>query len=1113
MDNILRYLSDNNIHIWVENGGVKFSCKKSNLTNECIALLCENEEKLLSYLTNNDNIKRKAVATQNQMALWIERKMGNVGGDIHNGILKKYDGKLNIDNVKKAFIRVLNKYDALTCTFTEENGVVYIENNQIDERFFWYYEKEEEYAKDFMENIMRETMDLKNGPLFKVAICKCGEDKYYMGFWCHHIISDAYSLFLIEKDFYLFYDQIENNNKRYNEVEKLSSYIEIVEKEAEYLESDDYNNELEFWKENINPAISGTTLPRFNITNNAKEYKSKTYIHRISKDVSLKINDIAKKQKLTPYILLFAIFNLGIHFVNEKTENSIGLFAANRMDEKNLKEVGYFSNAIVFQDDFCEDDLLVDYLKKVKINLIKLLDNQHMPFTRLVQELTPTRECGMPFFNIAFDSLLFQKDNEKLKLQELLGFKDCSLLKGSGDYDLIVWVSENNGCYELEYRYNKVYYEDYQISSFASVMDGIMSCIGNNEQKLCDIPVLYGEYKDVIDKQNNTYVDIKEYNVLNMFCKEQEKRLNKVAIRFQDKKLTYQEMMEVITSVCYKLEKENISKGSYVGIMMKKNEYLIPIILGVWAAGGVYVPIDPNFPVNRQEYIIKNTKLAAIIKDNTEWNIKCDVKSIQLEEILREDKRKKIQLIDLQPNDPAYVLYTSGSTGNPKGVVISHESLTNFLLDMKTRVQLKESDTVLVVTSICFDISILEMFLPMVSGADVVLMSYESSKSGKEILKTIKDYNITFMQATPSSYEILYEHYKESGEKSTILETSLCGGESYELDLVEKIQEMSINVYNVYGPTETTIWSTVYKIPPNCMKLKIGQPIANTMICIADNRGKELPVGVPGELLIGGKGVFLGYFNELELTKEVMIKTKNNKRFYKTGDWAYWNQNGELIFLGRRDSQIKIRGFRIEIAEIENVFRKCENILNVSVVTTKINNVDILIAAVVLKDNKISTKAEIYDCINKSLPEYMIPNDIIFLKELPKTNNNKIDKKAIIQQVLDKLTESEEKQSRAESEQEIKLNDIWNEILKTNVRSIDKGFFEVGGDSLLLNKLTLRLQKEYEKDIDIIDLLKYNTIRKMSLYLSDNAIDVKLDDDKLKSAANRRKNLIRKRKM
>lgn len=1113
MDKIISSLQDKGIQVWLENERLMFSGTRANLTNEIIKVLSDNKKELEEYLKNESNQGVIAKAMSNQMALWLERKMGNKGGHIHNGMVKHITCDLNIDYVKEAFVKVMKKHDALTLTFEEDDEVVLARNNEVDANFFSFFEKEDKEAKQFIEDGLLATMDLQNGPLFKVIVCKCGENNYYLGFGVHHIISDAYSLYLIEHDFYQYYFELIDGKKSKSNIN--SSYLETILREREYLDSDEYKNDLKFWKDNLDVEIQGTSMPKFKINKESRKYVPVTYIQTFSNKNSEKIKLFAKKHQFTPYILLFSIFNLGIHYMNEKKENSIGLFAANRLDEKNLKEVGYYSNAIVYQDKYDCSKQLLDYCQEVKKRFIKDFVHQHLPFTDLVRELSPSREGGMPFFNLVFDSLLFPKNEETVKFQKRLCCEEIALIKGSGDYDLIVWAYEKNDCYEFEYRYNGEHYDEYQIDSLASVVEGIMDSLENETIALGHIPALHGKHKEIIDNSNKTEIEIENKNVYEMFCEKAEKTPNRIAIKFKEKVLTYKEVKEIANNVGNEIVKREVHKQKYVGIMMQKGINLIPVILGVWAAGAIYVPIDPNFPVKRQEYMINNTGITVLIKDETKFEATNNIEIIDADSIINgSDNTEKNKTLSpkFRKDEPAYILYTSGSTGNPKGVVISHGALINFVTDMRKSVQFGEDDTIMSTASICFDMSILEMFLPISTGACVVMVPYEETKSGKYLLKTIQDYGVTFMQATPSSYEMLYDYFIEGNIAEPILKTSLCGGESYDLDLVNKIQKMSVNMYNAYGPTETTVWSSVYKIPNNCQKLKIGKPISNTVIRIVDDNKKEVPLGVPGELLIGGKGVFNGYCNAPELTEKALIKTDSGEKFYCTGDWAYWDSEGNLVFLGRRDSQIKIRGYRIEISEIENVFRSQPSVSNVAVVTVKQNGIYSIVAALTLKSGEQYDKEEIMNSVSQSLPEYMRPNEIMVLDEIPMTTNNKVDKKTITEMAQEKLLNTSSKNNLAETEQEKKINELWNEVIGTNIKSIDKGFFEVGGNSLLLNKLALKLQKEYKKEVDIIELLTYNTIRKMADYLSDNIVETKIDKNKLNENANRRSSFIRRRK-
>ncbi|MEE0931233.1 MAG: amino acid adenylation domain-containing protein [Acutalibacteraceae bacterium] len=1121
MRNMIEKFQNIGIKIWKENDKIKFSGPKDKINREFLSFLKENKEQILTYLSTADD--NNQIATKNQMALWLERKMGNTSGVIHNGMIKGFNGELDIAKVNSAFDKILDRHEALNCTFYENNNEVCVKLSDIKTSYFTYEKltnKNEKESYDFVKEEINKTLDLENGPLFRVGIYEYSENKYYIAIWAHHIISDAYSLFIIEKEFYKFYDELVNNEE--HTFDNVASYISTVTDESIYLNGKEYEDDFKYWKNNLDSTVLGTTLPKYKIMNeNEPNYIPGTLIDKLSDETSTKINLFARENHLTPYILVFSVFNLLLSFSNEERINSLGVFVANRLKEQYLNQVGYFSNAIVFQNETNKDDNFLQYVTGVKKRLLQSFGHQQLPLTELIEKLNPTRSNGMPFFNIAFDSLLFSNDNEKDELQRKLNFTDVDLVKGSGNYDLIVWLSFERNCYSLEYRYNCQMFDKYQIESLAESINGILSNLYKiQNENLTHIPLLYGKNEELIATINNTEANFSEENIFSCVKRQCDIYGDRLAVDFYGNDLSYSEMERLIDLFCCQLSEKGIGKGSYVGVMLKKSEYLLPAILSIWAVGAVYVPIDPNFPVNRKEYIISNTNLSAIIKESEEKlnTISTIINVEDVAEIWINDKNRELKY-DYTDNDseldtPAYILYTSGSTGNPKGVVISHRAFMNFLTYMKSGIALNENDKVLSITSICFDISLLEMFLPLVVGAGVVMISYEDSMNGRKILETIEKQSVTVMQATPTTFEILYDYYIEEEYKSKILKKCLCGGESYELSLVQKLQKMSNIVFNVYGPTETTIWSTIYEIPNPCNKLRLGNPIANTKIRIADAKGRQLPIGFPGELLIGGTGLFMEYYDNPELTQQVLIKANDGELLYKTGDWAYFSENGELNFLGRKDSQIKIRGFRIEISEIENVFRKHESVSNVAVVTLQRNNTTELVAIVIPKNNIKLDVNQINNFISQYLPSYMMPNHILIQDSFPMTNNNKIDRKAIKDIVgknhnnVNSLKNFDENETETESQ--IKV--IWSNILNNQIFSLEEGFFEMGGNSILLNKLAIELEKKFNKKIEIIKLLKFNTVRKMASYIDDNFIEKKQENKKIAESVQRRNQYINRRK-
>jgi len=1113
MKDLICFFEEKRIKLWVEDGRLKFSGPKEEINRDFLNTLKENKEELLAHLS--DKTVKKVLATKNQMALWLESQMGNNSGIIHNGFIKKLKGAIQVEAIRKSFLKVISRHDALRSVFCEENEKVYIKQINIDHTFFQHFTCCQDACLSFIQEEMNQAFKLDEGPLFRVSVYQCSDDECLIGMWMHHIISDAYSLMIIEKEFLLFYNEFVNQEKHH--LSDVPSYMDSIIADHEYLKSEQFNEDLNFWRHHLNTRLSGTSLPKFKITTKETSYTASEYIDTYTKDLTDDISIYARKNQFTTNTLFLAAFNLALHWINESNINALGIFSSNRLNDIQLKQVGYFSNGIVFQHEVNEDESFVHYLKRIKESLARSFAYQNMPFTSLVEELRPVREGGMPYFNIVIDSLLFPEDLEKESLQKKLGIEDIKLVKGSANYDLIVWISKENSCYRLEYRYNNHLFDDYQILSLASIVREILTKM-NPQILLKEIPLVNESQEGIVDKGEMNPDRIGMNTALELITEISHEQKEKIAINFQDQEVNYSQMRALAEKFSKVLKTIGIKKGDCVGIISDKNSHLISAVMGIWAVGAIYVPIDINLPVNRKEYIINHTKLSAIIQDGDDifWNMDV-IKTIILDEIVEmQDKDESESIISDYPiinkEDPAYILYTSGSTGNPKGVIINHGALFNLLCAMKEKILIKSIDKMLALSSICFDMSILEMFLPLTVGATVVMIPHATSKDGKGILNVILKKGITIMQGTPSSFKMLYDYFDLEGKKEKILDKCLCGGESYEIDLVDKMQEMSNEVYNAYGPTETTVWSTIYQIPKLCSKIKLGQPIANTQIVIADKHGRRLPLGTPGELLIGGVGVFDGYYNASELTQSAFIQLKN-KRLYKTGDWVYQDKDGEFIFLGRRDNQIKIRGFRIEISEIENVYKKCKGVHNAAIAIIERNQTNILIAILVKNKSIKLDEQEMVDYIKKYVPEYMVPNRTIFVDQLPVNSNNKIDRKAIIEMATRHLEESDDVEIKFSNDLEREVKEKWESLLGYLVNSIDISFFEVGGDSLILNKLVIELQRELGKSIDIVDLLKYNTIRKMAAYINGEYEIIQQRSSKLENSTKRRSQLIKKRRM
>jgi amino acid adenylation domain-containing protein len=555
-----------------------------------------------------------------------------------------------------------------------------------------------------------------------------------------------------------------------------------------------------------------------------------------------------------------------------------------------------------------------------------------------------------------------------------------------------------------------------------------------------------------------------------------------VAVAFDDETLTYRELNERAELVAAKLRALGVGPDVRVGICVERSLEMMVGLLGILKAGGCYVPLDPTYPKERLAFMLEDSEAGVLMTQERLQNVfDSKVPRVFLDGG-REGKNSgagPAPGLSSRSNDLAYVIYTSGSTGKPKGVMVTHRNAVNFFTAMD-RVLGMQSGVWLAVTSISFDISVLELFWTLTRGFKVVIHSDAERKRGLSIPEEITRHNVTHLQCTPSlATGLVLAPEALEGLKS--LKTLLLGGEALPASLAEQIRrEFKGELLNMYGPTETTIWSAVHRVTETGSQIPIGRPIANTEIFIVDRQLQFTPVGVPGELLIGGEGVARGYLNRAELTAEKFINHPFSKdaraRLYRTGDLARFRTDGTIEFLGRLDHQVKLRGHRIELGEIESVIRSHENVRECVVVIREMAPGDQRLLAYIVPARANGALAnELRHHLEAKLPSYMMPNDFVTLEKLPLTPNGKIDRKAL--PAPDK-TRADSQASFVEprSEMEREIAKLWQELLHVEQVGLNDNFFDLGGHSLLVVQMQAKLREAFGVQLPIVRLFQHPTV-------------------------------------
>jgi amino acid adenylation domain-containing protein len=488
-------------------------------------------------------------------------------------------------------------------------------------------------------------------------------------------------------------------------------------------------------------------------------------------------------------------------------------------------------------------------------------------------------------------------------------------------------------------------------------------------------------------------------------------------------------------------------------LCVERSPLLVIALLAIQKAGGAYVPLDPGFPAERLSFMLADSRAAVLLTSDdaaADIEIPTGVSVINIDTLPDTPERTGNLPLDIQPEDPVYVIYTSGSTGRPKGVTLSHGSLANLLQSMAKQPGLKSTDVLAAVTTISFDIAALELYLPLLVGARIELVPLETSTDGNELATLLSERAVTVLQATPATWRLLIE----AGWQAAPGFRAFCGGEALPQDLAQSLLGRVSELWNLYGPTETTIWSTVERIE-SATDITIGRPIANTQVYVVGRGGALQPIGVPGEIWIGGAGVALGYLNRPELTEERFVADRlapsasPNARLYRTGDLGRWREDGRLEHLGRLDHQVKIRGFRIEVGEVEAALASLEAIRQAVVVARDAGSSDRrLVAYVVYQSGEDLTVSEVRRHLRTRLPEYMIPSLVVAMDAIPLTPNGKVDR-AALPDPFGKGAAGSGQFEPPTTEMEVLLAGIWAEVLKVERVGVNDNFFDLGGHSLL----------------------------------------------------------------
>ena len=796
--------------------------------------------------------------------------------------------------------------------------------------------------------------------------------------------------------------------------------------------------------------------------------------------LTAKIYNTSKQLGVTPYMLLLSVYYILLSKYSSQEDIVVGSPIVGRNIAELYNLIGMFVNTLAMRANIDSNLSFKDFLSYIKDICLNNYKYQDYPFDELVDKLKIQRDTSRnPLFDVMF---IYQNNGNATAdfgdIKTEYFTPDTKISK----FDLSLEVIPENDILNLSFEYATALFNKQFIEDLSKHYSNILtSCLDNLNIKISNICMLSeAEKNKILYDFNNTKTDYpKDKTIAELFEEQAKKTPNNVAVVFGMQKLTYKELNERANSLAYYLRKNGIETNDLVGIMVNRSLEMIIGMLAVLKAGGAYIPIDPTYPKDRIEYMLKNSNSKLLLTQEHLHDITDFKNCVYID--LSNDSIYSLPNDNLNhtntPEDLAYVIYTSGSTGLPKGVMLKQRNIINFVYAIMKDFGFTYKDTIVSITTFSFDIFVLESLLPILNGLKTVITSEEEQTDIKMFNELCKKNNVTIFQTTPSRLQAMLAK-ENSFDFIKKLKYILIGGEPFPPALLKQLQESSkARIYNMYGPTETAVWSSLKDLT-NADKINIGKAISNTQLYILDKFNNPLPVGVPGELFIAGDGVCKGYYNNLELTQKVFLNNPfvPNELMYKTGDLCMLLPNGEVEYLERVDNQIKIRGLRIELGEIESKILDYNGIEKVCVIKQTINNRD-FISAYFTASKRINPSS-LKKYLSNYLPKYMIPSYFTVLEKFPYTPNGKIDKKALKlpEEVLSNSREAEYIAPRTDLEKQFCA--IWEQILNVSPIGITDNFFELGGDSILAMNLNLEL-KSITDSISYADIFKFPTIAEL----------------------------------
>ncbi|MFN6441572.1 MAG: amino acid adenylation domain-containing protein, partial [Nostoc sp. DedSLP01] len=1115
---IKQFISDltkQGVKLWVEGEQLRVNAPKGVLTPEIRDLLVKHKAELILLLHEKNVLAEstegltsdtdlpliKAERQENlplsfsQERLWLLNQLEPDNPVYNERADLRLHGQLNVVALEQSLNKIIARHEVLRTsfrTFCEQPVQVIADSLTLSLPIVDLTElpaSEREIAcQKLATSEASRPFDLASSPLIRASVVKLTEVEHVFLLTVHHIVYDGWSLGVLMRELATVYSAICNNLSP--ELPELPiQYADFAIWQRKWLQKEVLQRQLDFWKQLLKNAPTLLELPTDRPRPAIQSFRGAHKNVEFSVELSQALSDFSRKERATLFMTLLAAYATLLYRYTRQEDILVGTPIANR-DRLELEGlIGFFINTLVLRTDLSDNPSFQQLLSRVRQVTLQAYAHASLPFEELVKALQPQRDLS----HTPLCQVIFALENEPMSELELTGLtvSPFSTERTTAKFDLALSMQNTATGLVGVWQYNTDLFDASTIERmsghFQTLLAGI---VANPEEQISQLPLLTApEQQQLLIEWNRTEADYPSNRCIHQLFEEQCLRTpNAVAVAFGDEQLTYYELNCRANQLAHYLKSLGAGTDVLVGLCVERLSKTLPkasplMVIGLLAilkAGGAYVPLDPEYPTERLSFMLDDTQVPVLLtqKQLLDRLPATAATLVFIDEIWSQldQNHQQNPVTSVTASHLANVIYTSGSTGKPKGVMVEHRGLVNLAQAQIQSFSVDSSSRVLQFASLSFDACIWEILMSWGAGATLYLGTKDSIMPGLPLMERLRDDGITHVTLPPSALAVL------PTEELPELQTIVVAGEACPAELIKK-WSVGRNFFNAYGPTEASVCATIAKCTPQDEKITIGRPIANAQIYILDSQLQPVPMGVPGEMYIGGAGLARGYLNRTDLTQEKFIphpfSDQAHSRLYKSGDLARYLPDGNIEFLRRIDNQVKIRGFRIELGEIEAVLSQHEDVRVCAVIPREDTRGDKrLVAYVVAQQGYTPTISELRQFVKAKLPDYMVPNAIVILESLPLTPNGKVDRRAL--PAPDLQSHRTDKYVAPRNPIEEILAQIWAQVLKVELVGVYDNFFELGGHSLLATQVVSRIRTLFKVELPLRDLFATATLAELA---------------------------------